>query len=272
MGGKHLFDSLEITLTPGQRIGLLGVNGSGKTTLLKMMAGELEPDTGTIKRAAELRIVTFSQHRGTLDQSQTLQEALCPVGDMVDYRGKMVHVTGWARRFLFEPDQLSTYVHNLSGGEQARLLIANLTHDRFMLERIATEYVGLDDEGQARHFLTYAQWNEHRRELKRGESERKSSESPAAAPPAKRPAASTGTKRKLSFNEKHEYERMEEPILDAESRVEEVQAKAADTTLMSDHLEAARIYEELAAAEQVVKDLYARWAELESIREGSPDA
>jgi len=126
MGDKLLFESLDIVLTPGQRLGLLGVNGSGKTTLLRLMSGELEPDSGTIKQAPELRIVTFSQHRGTLVSTQTLQEALCPVGDMVDYRGKMIHVTGWAKRFLFEPEQMATFVGNLSGGEQARVLIANL--------------------------------------------------------------------------------------------------------------------------------------------------
>ena len=191
MGGKSLFSALEVMLTPGQRIGLLGLNGSGKTTLLRLMSGDLEPDAGTVKRAANLRVVTFSQHRDTLVPSQTLQEALCPVGDMVDYRGKQVHVTGWAKRFLFEADQLSTLVSNLSGGEQARVLIANLmlepadvllldeptndldipslevleqallefpgaivlvTHDRFMLDRIATEFIGLDDVGCAKCF------------------------------------------------------------------------------------------------------------------------
>ena len=113
-------------LSPGRRIGLLGVNGSGKTTLLRLMNGDLQPDAGTIKRAADLRVVTFSQHRHTLDRSMTLQQALVSGGRRVDYRGKQVHVTGWAKRFLFEPDQLPTLVSNLSGGEQARLLIANL--------------------------------------------------------------------------------------------------------------------------------------------------
>ena len=64
MGEKKLFDSLDLVLTPGQRIGLLGVNGSGKTTLLRMISGDLEPDTGTIKRANDLRVVVFSQHQG----------------------------------------------------------------------------------------------------------------------------------------------------------------------------------------------------------------
>ncbi|MDP7030635.1 MAG: ATP-binding cassette domain-containing protein, partial [Phycisphaerales bacterium] len=202
MGGKPLFHNLDLVLTPGRRIGLLGENGAGKTTLLRLMNGELDPDAGTIKEASDLRTVTFSQHRATLDRSMTLQEALCPVGDMVDYRGKQVHVTGWARRFLFEADQLTTLVSNLSGGEQARLLIANLmlepadvllldeptndldipslevleesllefpgalvlvTHDRFMLERIATEFVGLDGSGGVKEFQTIEQWQDHQK-------------------------------------------------------------------------------------------------------------
>ena len=79
-----------------------------------------------IKPAAGLRTVTFTQHRGDLVSTQTLQEALCPVGEIVEYRGRSMHVTGWASKFLFEANQLSTYVGNLSGGEQARLLIARL--------------------------------------------------------------------------------------------------------------------------------------------------
>ena len=198
MGEKRLFESLSLTLTPGQRIGLLGVNGSGKTTLMRLMSGDLLPDSGSVKRADNLQVVTFSQHREALDQSQTLQEALCPYGETVQYNGQSVHVSGWARRFLFDPDQLSTRISNLSGGEQARVLIANLTllkadvllldeptndldipslevleqslmsfsgaivlvtHDRFLLERISTEYLALNDRGDAKWFASIEQWN-----------------------------------------------------------------------------------------------------------------
>lgn len=302
MGDKKLFDSLEMTLTPGQRIGLLGVNGAGKTTLLRLMSGDLEPDSGTIKRAADLRIVTFSQHRGTLIATQTLQEALCPVGDMVDYRGKPVHVTGWARRFLFEADQLPTLVGNLSGGEQARVLMANLmlepadvllldeptndldipslevleqallefpgalvlvTHDRFMLERIATEFVGLDDAGHAREFMTYEQWNDARVKS-----------NAAAASTSKRAVADReqkGTRpkqksRRLTYKDQREYDGMEEVILDAEAEVERLEAAAADPALATDRHRATETYESLAAAQARVKTLYARWAELESMQ------
>ncbi|MEE3001979.1 MAG: ABC-F family ATP-binding cassette domain-containing protein [Planctomycetota bacterium] len=302
MGDKLLFESLEIVLTPGQRLGLLGVNGSGKTTLLRLMSGELEPDSGTIKQAPDLRIVTFSQHRGTLVPTQTLQEALCPVGDMVDYRGKMIHVTGWAKRFLFEPEQLATFVSNLSGGEQARVLIANLmlkpadlllldeptndldipslevleqallefpgaivlvTHDRFMLDRLATEYIGLDDSGGAKAFQTYEQWNTARRKAATAAKR----DAGAAKVKTSQPRARTGP-RKLSWKEQKEYEAMEEVILDAEAQVELLEARAADPALLTNHVQATETYKALSDAQVRVKELYARWAMLERIDKG----
>ncbi len=299
MGDKMLFDSIELVLTPGQRIGLLGVNGAGKTTLLRLMAGELEPDTGTIKRAADLRIVTFSQHRSALVDSHTLQEALCPVGDMVDYRGKMVHVTGWARRFLFEADQLITPVGSLSGGEQARVLIANLmlqpadvllldeptndldipslevleqallefpgaivlvTHDRFMLERIATEYLGLDDAGGAKHFMTYEQWNDAR--LKKTTSKSNA----GARPSASKKARTAPTPGRLTYKDQREYDGMEAAILEAETEVERLEVEAATPAVANDHVRAAEAYRELSDAQERVRKLYARWAELEALK------
>jgi ATP-binding cassette subfamily F protein uup len=294
MGGKPLLTSLDLVLTPGQRIGLLGVNGSGKTTLLRLMSGDLEPDHGTIKEAADLRVVTFSQHRHTLVANQTLQEALCPSGDMVDYRGQQVHVTGWAKRFLFEADQLSTLVSNLSGGEQARVLIANLmlepadvllldeptndldipslevleqalmefpgalvlvTHDRFMLDRIATEYIALDDAGGAKSFLTYQQWTSWRKKAS------KESGKQSVAATRKPPAAKT-TPKKLSYKVQREFDGMEAAILHAEGDVERLEAEVADPTLADNHVQMTRTYEALSDAHTKVTTLYERWAEL----------
>jgi ATP-binding cassette subfamily F protein uup len=260
------------------------------------MSGDLEPDSGTIKRAVDLRVVTFSQHRDTLVASQTLQEALCPVGDMLDYRGRQVHVTGWAKRFLFESDQLSTLVSNLSGGEQARVLIANLmlepaevllldeptndldipslevledallefpgaivlvTHDRFMLDRIATEYVGLDDAGGAKVFQTYQQWTKHRKKFKAAGASIRTTAAKLAAPKVLR--------KKRSYNEQREYAGMEAAILEAESTVERLEVEAADPALVSDHVRAAATFKALSAAQTLVKSLYLRWAELEGV-------
>lgn len=299
MGDKQLFHSLDLMLTPGQRIGLLGVNGAGKTTLLRIMSGDLEPDTGTVKRAADLRIVTFSQHRSTLIATQTLHQALCPIGDTVEYRGKSVHVSGWAKRFLFNVDQLPTFVGNLSGGEQARVLIANLmldpadillldeptndldipslevleqalmefpgaivlvTHDRFMLERIATEYIGLDDAGGIKAFMTYTQWNDARKATIAGLTAKK----PTGMPTVKREKVKPAN-RKLTYNEQREYDAMEHTILAAEDDVKRLEAESVDPALVSDHERAAKVYRALSTAHERVKTLYARWAELEAV-------
>jgi ATP-binding cassette subfamily F protein uup len=304
MGDKKLFDSLDLMLTPGQRIGLLGPNGSGKTTLLRLMTGDLQPDSGSVKQAVELRIVTFSQHRGTLVSTQTLQEALCPIGETVDYRGKPMHVTGWAKKFLFTPDQLSTYVGNLSGGEQARVLIANLmlepadvllldeptndldipslevleqallefpgaivlvTHDRFMLERIATEYIALDGKGHGRSFASIDQWMQWQRErdVVAAQARQKS-------PPTSKPASASSSgrgKQKLSYKLQREADSMEEAILHAEAEVEALQRKAQQQDIVADHGKLTAVYDELAAAQQRVQQLYDRWAELEAMQE-----
>lgn len=301
MGEKKLFESLSLTLTPGQRIGLLGVNGSGKTTLMRLMSGDLLPDSGSVKRADNLQVVTFSQHREALDQSQTLQEALCPYGETVQYNGQSVHVSGWARRFLFDPDQLSTRISNLSGGEQARVLIANLTllkadvllldeptndldipslevleqslmsfsgaivlvtHDRFLLERISTEYLALNDRGDAKWFASIEQWNIATMKEKPSPVETaKPSPSTTKTPSQPKPG-------KLSYKFQLEYEGMEESILDAEASLERLEAEAADPTLTTDHKRAATVYSKLKDGQARVAELYARWSELETMRGG----
>ncbi len=184
LGGRRLFQNLTLTLSPGVRIGLVGANGSGKTTLLKLLAGELEPDEGEIRRADRLQIVSFAQDRGAhLDPSISLRRALCPEGDMVIYRDRTIHVAGWAKRFLFLDEQLEMPVSKLSGGERARVMIARLmlatadvllldeptndldiptlevledslldfpgaivlvSHDRYLLDRVSTIVIGLD--------------------------------------------------------------------------------------------------------------------------------
>jgi ATPase components of ABC transporters with duplicated ATPase domains len=120
MAGKPLFRNLQAALSPGVRLGLVGPNGSGKTTLLRLFTGELQPDSGVIERADNLRIVYFDQNREILDPDVPLRKALCPHGDSVIYRDRTVHVVSWAKRFLFRSEQLDLAVGRLSGGEKAR--------------------------------------------------------------------------------------------------------------------------------------------------------
>ena len=123
--GGLLFDKLSFVLTAGARIGLVGPNGSGKTTLLRLLRDEIAPLAGEVRRAPSLRIVYFDQNR-PLDPELTLRQTLSPNSDSVVYQDRPIHVASWAARFLFSSEQLNQPVSRLSGGERARVLIANL--------------------------------------------------------------------------------------------------------------------------------------------------
>src|SRR6266852_7899842 len=92
LGDRTLIRSLDLTVTPGMRVGLMGPNGSGKTTLLNLFAETLDPDAGDIERAEGLRLVRFEQHRAGLDPARSLRRALAPEGETVVFQGRSVHV------------------------------------------------------------------------------------------------------------------------------------------------------------------------------------
>jgi len=136
-----------------------------------------------------------------------------------------------------------------------------VTHDRFMLQRIATQYIGLDGTGGAKEFMSYEQCNDFRtRTIAPAASKRN------AAGPKRSKSKPKPTTRKLTYNEQREYKAMEKTILEAETEVERLETETADPTLMSDHVRAAETYSALSAAHTRVKELYARWAELEAMQ------
>lgn len=299
LGGKPIVTNLDLMVGPGERIGLLGPNGSGKSTLLKLLAGTLEPDCGTLTRAEGLRVVAFEQHRESLDQQVSLRRAFAPAGgDAVVYLDRSVHLVSWAKRFLFKPEQLDLPVSRLSGGEQARLLIARLmlqpadvllldeptndldiptldvleeslleftgalvlvTHDRWLLDRVSTKLLALDGTGRAEWFADYAQW-EAAQERKTVEGNRSQT--------AKESASPTGSsKRKgLSYKEQKEWDQIEAAILHAEERVATCLAAANDPAIASSAADLQERYTSLHSAQADVERLYARWAELDQKR------
>ncbi|MBL0374754.1 ABC-F family ATP-binding cassette domain-containing protein [Rhizobium sp. KVB221] len=111
----------------GDRIGLVGPNGAGKTTLLKMLTGQIEPDSGTVKLGTNLDIATLDQKREDLDLNDTLAHYLTDGrGDNLLVNGVQRHVTGYMKEFLFQPEQARTPIRELSGGERARLMLARI--------------------------------------------------------------------------------------------------------------------------------------------------
>jgi ATP-binding cassette subfamily F protein uup len=301
-GDRTLFSNLDIVLSPGSRLGLLGRNGCGKSTLMKILAGATDqsgaaPDRGTVRVADNVQIVSFDQNRESIDPTLTLRRALAPEGDSIMYNGRSLHVVSWGKKFLFRPDQLETPVGQLSGGEQARILIAGLmrqpadillldeptndldiasldvleaslvdfpgatvlvTHDRYLLDRVCQRILGFGGRNGVTYYADYEQWLSDLPEAVTPEQNRKKNE--AKEDKAAAPKKITG---RLSYMDQREYDKIEEVIAAAESRVEQLQKKMELPEIISDPDELAQCWQNLELAQADVERLYHRWDELE---------
>lgn len=296
LGGRLLFKDVSLTLVPGTRIGLLGSNGSGKTTLIRLLTGELPPDQGTVVPADGLRVVVFDQKREELPKNITLKQAMAGRDESVDFRGRNVHVSSWAKRFLFRVDQLDMPVGELSGGEQARILVARMmlrpadllildeptndldiatldvleeslrefpgaivlvTHDRYMLDRVCTEILGLDGAGGVGRYGDCAQWQV-------AQSRRAKITDASAAKPKPKKTAPKAVRTGLTSRERAELEEMETVIHEADELVSSCTQAMEDPAVAGDHVEAQKRWTELEAARTRVASLYRRWEELEA--------
>jgi len=126
-GCNPIISQLSTVIMKGDRVGILGPNGSGKTTLLRLLLGNLQPDSGSIRLGTNLQISYFDQLREQLDENKTVQENVVENNqDTVTINGQKRHIIGYLQDFLFSPDQVRSYVSTLSGGERNRLLLARL--------------------------------------------------------------------------------------------------------------------------------------------------
>jgi ATP-binding cassette subfamily F protein uup len=205
----------------------------------------------------------------------------------------VIHVASWASRFLFTSEQLNQPVGRLSGGERARVLIANLmlepadvllldeptndldiptleileesllefsgalvlvTHDRYLLDRVSTVVLGLGN-GRVERFADYSQW-----EVWKTEGQQAKVKASAAAPP--RPAAAPAKKR-LSYIENREYQSIEERIAQAEQLLREKRDALQDAAVVKDGRLLDKTFREMEEAQKAIDELYARWSELE---------
>jgi ATP-binding cassette subfamily F protein uup len=295
IGNRTLFEQLNFFVTAGMRVGLVGPNGSGKTSLLRLLHGEWAPTGGEIHRAEWLRIVYFDQSR-ELDTNMTLRRALAPDGDSVVYQDRVIHVASWAAKFLFTGEQLSQPVERLSGGERARVLIAQLmlqpadvllldeptndldiptleileqgllefrgslvlvTHDRYMLDRVSNIVLGLDGQGGAESFADYAQWESWQAERKLETRTTDGSILRVADSP------DSVANKKLSYLEAREYAVIEQRIADAEQVLQSKRTDLENPAIASDSASLVAAHAEMEASQKNLDALYSRWAELE---------
>ncbi len=296
--GKELFSNLTFELGPGFCLGVVGENGSGKSTFLSILEKTMEPDEGTVKWAENLKISVFDQDRTQLNPDLPLREALNPAGgDSVNYKGRPIHVVTWAKRFLFMPDQLDMPVKRLSGGEKARIIIANLmlqpcdillldeptndldilslevleqsikdfpgaviivSHDRYLMDNVCHRILYLDPNSPAEFYRDFNQI------LKKRETSREPQKKQAQKPvKEKKPKA----KLVFSYKDKYELEHMEENILTAEELALELTRKIQEPEVISNTALMTDICSQLEKAESKVQDLYTRWEILEGKKE-----
>jgi ATP-binding cassette subfamily F protein uup len=301
-GERTIFAGVDVNVGPGTRVALLGPNGCGKSTLLRVLLGEEPPSAGSVFRADGLSVAYFAQARDALDPARSVADTVCPDGDYVSFRGTRVHVRGYLDRFLFEAGQCDMAVGKLSGGEQSRLLLAQLmlreaqvlvldeptndldlatlsileetltefdgavllvSHDRYFVDRVATSILAFDDTAVI-PFADLGQWEAWRAER----AEAAAGASRAAAPGAggaPRPAQE-GRKR-LGYIEQREYDGMEAAITAAETALRDATTDSERPENASDHARLVQLLALVSERQAEVDRLYARWAELEAKRE-----
>jgi ABC transport system ATP-binding/permease protein len=301
-GERTLLKDFSFRLLRGDRIGMVGPNGTGKTTLLKMLTGELEPDSGNIRRAGTMVMTIIDQARARLEPGKMLRDVLAEGGDWIDVRGTRKHVKGYLKEFLFDPSLADAKVETLSGGERSRLLMARelakpstmlvldeptndldletldlleeiisdyegtvlvVSHDRDFLDKTVTVTIGLDGSGKTEVVVGgYSDWEAKAKPRLLPPSKAAPRAAPAAPAPAKAPAA------KLSFKEQRERDSLPTDIARIEAEISKLESKLADPDLYSrDPAAAASFAKALDDWRLVLTKKEERWLELEELAE-----
>ncbi len=125
-GDKPIINNFSTAIMRGDKVGIVGKNGAGKSTLLKLLLGQLQPQSGSIRQGTNLQVAYFDQLRDTLDPEKTVQDNVADGNDSVKIGNQSKHIIGYLQDFLFTPERARTAVKFLSGGERNRVLLARL--------------------------------------------------------------------------------------------------------------------------------------------------
>ncbi|HEV3032345.1 MAG TPA: ABC-F family ATP-binding cassette domain-containing protein [Polyangia bacterium] len=304
-GARAVFEGVDVLVGPGTRLGLLGPNGCGKSTLLRVLTGAQAPTAGEVARADGLEVAFFEQDRAALDPARSVADTVCPDGDFVQFRGARVHRHGYLERFLFRSEQMSQPVGRLSGGEQSRLLVAQLmlrpasvlvldeptndldlhtlgvleealtsfdgavlivTHDRYFLDQVATQILAFHVKpGEEGRVSAFAGLSQWEEWHAAQGPATRASRAAALAAVAVAAPPAPAPRKKLSFNLQREWDGIEARIADAEGKLSALEAEAQTPAVVSDAARLVALAEQSCAARAEVDRLYARWAELETL-------
>ena len=299
-GNEPLIENFSIKIMRGDRIGILGNNGVGKTTLLRLLLGELEPQTGTIKHGTNLEVGYYDQMRETLEEEKSVAENVGDGRTYIKLNGKDRHIVGYLKGFLFSPKRSMMPVKALSGGERNRIILAKLftqaanllvldeptndldmetlevleqrltdyngtliivSHDREFLDNVVTSTIVFEENGVLREYVGgYSDW------LRQGKNLAEVDDPNVDSGVATSHAASRGKQKpkKLSFNEQRELDQLPEQIEKLETKVDALLKKISASDFYSqEYDETAPVLQEFTDSQQALDLALERWTELE---------
>jgi ATP-binding cassette subfamily F protein uup len=298
---RDIVKNLDLIISRGDRLGLIGPNGSGKTTLLNLILGNLAPDSGRVRLGANLQVAYFDQMREQLDPEKTVAETISPGSEWVELEGGRKHVMSYLGDFLFPPRRANSPVRMLSGGERNRLLLARLfarpanvlvldeptndldieslelleqalqdysgtlllvSHDRAFLDNVVTQTLAAEGGGKWKEYAGgYSDYLRQRPAV----VEEKASEK---APPARE-----RTSIKLSYKETRELEALPVEIESLESEQHALAAKMSEPDYYKQPADALRADQARSAEiERLLMEKLERWEALEAKKRGRPEA
>ena len=305
--GRTIIGGFSMRLLRGDRIGLVGPNGAGKSTFIKLLLGEIEPDSGSIRRGTKLEVAYYDQFREQLDPEASVVDVISPGSDWVQIGTQRRHVMSYLGDFLFAPERARSPVKSLSGGERNRLLMARLfarpanllvldeptndldvdtlelleelidnydgtvllvSHDRAFLDNVVTQVIAFEGNGKLTEYVGgYQDWVRQRPSDGATATGPKDKGDKGDRPLRQRPAKAT-----LSFKEIKEIEGLPARIEQLETEQAALQGVLAMGELYrTDPVGAKAAAERCAAAEQALAAAYERWQLLEEKSKGSPD-
>ena len=303
LGAFELVDSLNLILARGDRVGIVGPNGAGKTTLLRVLLGELEPTRGRVVIGANTKLAYFDQGRSGLIEDESVQHNVAPDRPQVTFQGRSIDIRSYLKRFLFAPHRARDKVSSLSGGERARVALAKLllapanvlvldeptndldvatlaaleemlvdsdstalivSHDRYFLDRVANRILAFEGDGRVTAYA--GNYSDYRDQRAAAQADRKRSTEKSAPKPK---SGSAGKRKKLSYKEKQELQRLPGDIERAETEAREVEALLNDPALYADRAqEAPAIVARQDELQAQIDRMMTRWMELESKASG----
>ncbi|MFM8575397.1 MAG: ATP-binding cassette domain-containing protein, partial [Limnohabitans sp.] len=259
------------TILRGDKVGLIGPNGAGKTTLLKLILGELEADSGKIRRGTNLSVAYFDQMREQIDLDATLEDFISPGSEWIEIGNKRTHVKSYLGDFLYSPARANSPVRSLSGGERNRLLLARLfarpakvlvldeptndldidtlelledllqqyegtvflvSHDRRFLDNVVTSTLVAEGDGLWREYEgSVEDWLTQSARARPARETAKAPATPAASAPQTNATPTASTRRKLSYKEQRELEALPGQIEALETEQAQLEKARADGSL-----------------------------------------